>query len=197
MIGLEVGEDNTAGASLGPAIVAFLQDVGIKVNFRTIAGTARHGQRPLPAPGKCASAAQVRHGPRRMYGATKLRLAARTSSWHRLAEGEIAADEYADFEQRAIEISKEFCLATDFDTEYALMSELNQLYTDNVYNLGLIVGRYGLMLNKNFQNVPVGTPAFLYQWDANNYLMEQIWLEPEHRTDQGQTEIYPESCAVL
>ncbi len=40
VIGLEAGEDNTAGASLGQAIVAFLQDVGIKVNFRTIAGTA-------------------------------------------------------------------------------------------------------------------------------------------------------------
>ncbi len=105
-------------------------------------------------------------------------------AWHRLAEGDIAADEYADFEQRAIEISKEFCLATDYETEYALMSELNQLYTENVYNLGLIVGRYGLMLNKNFQNVPVGTPAFLYQWDANNYLMEQIWLQEEapHRS---------------
>ena len=23
--------------------------------------------------------------------------------------------------------------------------------------------------------------------------MEQIWLQPEHRTDQGQSEIYPES----
>jgi peptide/nickel transport system substrate-binding protein len=49
------------------------------------------------------------------------------------------------------------------------------------------------MMNKNFKNIPVGTPAFLYQWDANNYLMEQIWFEEQHRTDQGQVEIYPQT----
>ncbi|MBE2239793.1 MAG: ABC transporter substrate-binding protein [Caldilineaceae bacterium] len=192
VIGLEVGEDQTAGISLGPAIVAFLQDVGIKVNFRTIAGTAgtdndRSGtwEMRITRPGQAWAAPNVR--------CNEIAPGRTDFGWHRLAEGDIADDEYADFEQRAIEISQEFCLATDFETEYALMSELNKLYTDNVYNLGLIVGRYGLMLNKNFQNVPVGTPAFLYQWDANNYLMEQIWLQPEHRTDQGQSEIYPES----
>lgn len=192
IIGLEVGEDNTAGASLGQAIVNFLQDVGIKVNFRTLAGTAmdandRSGtwEMRITRPGQAWATPNVR---------CKDIAPVRTDfAWHRVAEGALDADEYADFEQRAMEISNEFCLATDFDTEFALMSELNKLYTENVYNLGLIVGRYGLMLNKNFKNVPIGTPAFLYQWDANNYLMEQIWLEPEHRTDQGQVEIYPET----
>jgi len=192
IIGLEVGEDNTAGASLGQAIVNFLQDVGIKVNFRTLAGTAmdandRSGtwEMRITRPGQAWATPNVR---------CKDIAPVRTDfAWHRVAEGALDADEYAPFEQRAMEISNEFCLATDFDTEFALMSELNKLYTENVYNLGLIVGRYGLMLNKNFKNVPIGTPAFLYQWDANNYLMEQIWLEPEHRTDQGQVEIYPET----
>ena len=191
VIGLESGEDSTDG-SLGQAIVAFLQDVGVKVNFRTLAGPAmdandragtwemrieRPGQAWATPNVRCRDVAPVRTD----FG------------WHRVAEGEIVADEYADFEQRAIEIANEFCLATDFETEFALMSELNALYTENVYNLGLIIGRYGLMMNKNFKNIPVGTPAFLYQWDANNYLMEQIWFEEQHRTDQGQVEIYPQT----
>jgi peptide/nickel transport system substrate-binding protein len=192
VIGLEVGEDNTAGASLGQAIVAFLQDVGIKVNFRTLAGTA------MDANSRAGTWEMVISRPSQEWAAPNVKCnqisPVRTDfAWHRLAEGDIAEGEYADFERRAIEISNEFCLATDFETEFALMSELNQLYTENVYNLGLIVGRYGLMLNKNFQNVPIGTPAFLYQWDANNYLMEQIWFEEEHRTDQGQSEIYPQT----
>ena len=29
--------------------------------------------------------------------------------------------------------------------------------------------------------------------DFNNFLAEQLWFEPEHRTDQGQSEIYPET----
>lgn len=192
VIGLEVGEDNTAGASLGQAIVAFLQEAGIKVNFRTIAGTAgtendRAGtwEMRITRPGQEWAAPNVKCN---QIGPVRTDFA-----WHRLGSGEVAADEYADFEQRAIEISNEFCLATDYETEYALMSELNQLYTENVYNLGLIVGRYGLMMNKNFKNIPIATPAFLYQWDANNYLAEQIWFEEQHRTDQGQVEIYPNS----
>jgi peptide/nickel transport system substrate-binding protein len=191
VIGLETGEDATDG-SLGQAIVAFLQNVGVKVNFRSLAGTAmdandragtwemrigRPGQAWATPNVRCRDVAPVRTD----FG------------WHRLAEGEVAADEYAAFEQRAIEIANEFCLAADFESEYALMSELNQLYTENVYTLGLIVGRYGLMMNKNFKNIPVGTPAFLYQWDANNYLMEQIWFEEANRTDQGQVEIYPQT----
>lgn len=189
VVGLEVGEDNTAGASLGPAIVAFLQEAGIKVNFRTLAGTAmtaneRAGtwEMRISRPGQAWATPNVR--------CKDIAPARADFPWHRVGE---QPEEYADFEQRMIEISDEFCLATDFDTEYALMSELNQLHTENVYSLGLITGRFGLMLNKNFKNVPVGTPAFLYQWDANNYLAEQIWLEAEHRTDQGQSEIYPET----
>jgi peptide/nickel transport system substrate-binding protein len=100
-------------------------------------------------------------------------------------------EEYTEVEQRMIEISNEFCATADYETEYALMSELNKLHTEDVYSLGLATGRYGLMLNKNFKNVPIGTPAFLYQWDANNILPEQVWLAEENRTDQGQTEIYP------
>ncbi len=191
VIGLESGEDSTDG-SLGQAIVAFLQDVGIKVNFRTLAGPAmdandRAGtwEMRIERPGQAWATPNVRC---RDVAPVRTDFA-----WHRVAEGEMAEDEYADFEQRAIEIANEFCLATDFETEFALMSELNNLYTENVYNLGLIIGRYGLMMNKNFKNIPVGTPAFLYQWDANNYLMEQIWFEEQHRTDQGQVEIYPQT----
>ena len=187
VIGLETGEDNTAGQSLGPAIVAFLQDVGIKVNFRTIAGTAmteneRAGtwEMRIGRPGQAWAAPNVR-----------CKEIAPTSENYALHFVGSQPEEYTDVEKRMIEISNEFCNATDFDTEFKLMSELNNLHTEDVYTLGLAVGRYGLMLNKNFKNVPVGTPAFLYQWDANNILPEQVWLAPENRTDQGQKEIYP------
>ena len=189
VIGLEAGEDNTAGQSLGAAITAFLQDVGIKVNFRTIAGTAmteneRAGtwEMRLSRPGQEWAAPNIR-----------CKQVAPTSANFPYHFAGAEPEVYTDFEQRMIEISNEFCAATDFDTEFALMSELNKLHTENVYSLGLATGRYGLMLNKNFKNIPIGTPAFLYQWDFNNFLPEQVWLAPENRTDQGQSEIYPNS----
>jgi peptide/nickel transport system substrate-binding protein len=48
-----------------------------------------------------------------------------------------------------------------------------------------------LQLNKYLKNVPIGCPAFLYQWDANNYIQEQIWLTPDDRWVLGQKEIFP------
>ena len=85
----------------------------------------------------------------------------------------------------AYPMSRAVFLAISLNTRWAV--------PENVYTLGLIVGRYGLMMNKNFKNIPVGTPAFLYQWDANNYLMEQIWFEEANRTDQGPITTSPTS----
>ena len=188
VIGLESGEDNTAGQSLGPAITAFLQDVGIKTNFRTIAGTAM-------TENERAGTWEMRIGrPGQAWAAPNVRCKdiAPTSQNFPLHFVGSEPEEYTAVEQRMIEISNEFCAATDFDTEFKLMSELNKLHTEDACTIGLATGRYGLMLNKFFKNVPIGTPAFLYQWDANNILPEQVWFATEDMWNQGQKEIYPQ-----
>jgi len=191
VIGMTSIEDNGAGQILGPAITNFLAEVGIQANLRLVTNAVgteqnrtgtwemqidRMGQEWAAPNFRCRDIAPVNaeFGP------------------HRVGQ-ELGPNEFADYEQRMVEIALEFCLANNFEDEMALMSEFTALHTENVANLGLVVGRYGLMLNKNFQNVPVGTPAFLYQWDFNNFLPEQIWLEESHRSDQGQSEIYPGS----
>lgn len=191
VLGLEAIEDNGAGQILGPAITNFLSEVGIQVNLRLVANSVgtenrrsgtwelyinRPGQEWAAPNFLCRNIAPVN---------------AEFDS-HRVGS-ELGENEYADYELRMIEISNAFCFSDNFDEELELMSELNQLHTENVYTLGLVTSRYGLMLNKNFMNVPIGAPAFLYQWDFNNFMPEQIWLESEHRTDQGQAEIYPNS----
>jgi peptide/nickel transport system substrate-binding protein len=189
-IALFTGEDNTAGQSLGPALVLFFQDIGIKINFRTLAGTAmteneRAGtwELRIGRPGQAWATPNIR--------CTNIAPVSDVSlGWHRAGT---EAEEFQDFEQQLIDISNQFCLENDFDASYALMSEYNRIHTENVYSLGLVVGRYGLMLNKFFKNIPIGTPAFLYQWDFNNFLPEQVWLAPEDQTSLGQSEIYPQS----
>jgi len=189
-IALNSGEDNTAGASIGPAIVLFLQEIGIQVNFRTIAGTAmtedeRAGtwEMRIGRPGQAWAAPNVRCNQIAPLGQTNL-------AWHRSGD---QPEEYQDFELQLNDLASQFCLENDIDAMRELMSEYNRIHTENVYSIGLVVGRYGLMLNKYFKNVPIGTPAFLYQWDANNYLPEQIWFEEADRWANGQSEIYPQS----
>lgn len=189
-IALYTGEDNTAGQSLGPALVLFFQDIDIKINFRTLAGTAmtendRAGtwELRIGRPGQAWATPNIR--------CTNIAPVSDVSlGWHRAGT---EPEEFQDFEQQLIDISNQFCLENDFDAAKQLMSEYNRIHTENVYSIGLVVGRYGLMLNKYFKNIPIGTPAFLYQWDFNNFLPEQVWLAPEDQWSLGQKEIYPQS----
>ncbi len=187
-LGLTVSEDNTAGPALGPALVLFLQNVGLKVNYRTLAGTTMTANNntgtwdmQITRPGQAWAAPTVRCNQIAPTGKTVL-------NWHR--EGD-KPEEYADFELRLIEISNQFCLENDPDKMRELMFEFEQIFTQHNYRIGLVVFRYGLMLNKYFKNIPIGTPAFLYQWDANNILPERVWFAPEDRWNLGQQEIYP------
>lgn len=180
-------EDVSAGATLGPALVLMFRDVGIQVNFRILTNLAMNDAETngawelrIARPGQVWATPNAR--PKDFAPVTK------EFAWHRVGD---KPAEYQDFEKKMIEIADKFLLEIDYDKQFALMSEYNRLHTENVYSVGLVIGRYGLMLNKYFKNVPVGTPPFLYQWDFNNFLPEQIWLEAADRWVLGQQEIYP------
>jgi peptide/nickel transport system substrate-binding protein len=71
------------------------------------------------------------------------------------------------------------------------MSKFNKLFTENVYVVGTVLGRYGLALAKRFQNVPVGTPPFFYQWTWGNARPEQVWVKPEEQLQQTTPNTIP------
>lgn len=191
-IGLSTWEDISAGATLGQALTLLFQDIGIKTNFRILTNIAMNEDNTngtwelrISRPGQVWATPNVR--------CKEVAPVTKEFGWHR--EGD-KPEEYADYEQEMIAISNAFCLETDFDKQKELMFQLNELHTQNVYSVGLVAGRYGLMLNKYFKNVPIGTPPFLYQWDFNNFLPEQIWLGEADRWVLGQQEIYPNAVAV-
>ena len=60
--------------------------------------------------------------------------------------------------------------------------------TENVYFVGVFVGRYGLAAAKRFNNVPAGMPVFMYQWTWDNVMAEQVWVDlggPDRATSPG------------
>ncbi len=186
-IAMTTWEDISAGATLGQALTLLFQDIGIKVNFRilnniamTDANTNGTWEMRIARPGQAFATPNIR--------CKDIAPVTKEFGMHR--EGD-TPEEYADYELQMNEISNEFCLETDGAKQKELMSAYNKIHTENVYTVGLVVSRYGLMLNKYFKNVPVGTPAFLYQWDFNNFMPEQIWLAESDRWALGQNEIYP------
>lgn len=192
-LALTTWEDISAGATLGQALVLLFKDIGLQVNFRVLvntamteAGTAGTWDMRIARPGQAFATPNTR--------CKDIAPVTKEFSWHR--EGD-KPEEYADYEKQMQDIANKFCLELDPAKQKELMSQYNKLHTENVYTVGLVVGRYALMLNKFIKNVPIGTPPFLYQWDFNNFLPEQLWLSEADQTALGQKEIYPKTLPGL
>ena len=182
--------DQAAAMQMGEALVLLLQEVGIQVNFRPQESTVTNsnwttgaweahiarltsGEFTVPFT-RCSDLGPV----------TDL-----TPNWHRADAG---SRELLDFEPELIEIINEFCLEPDLDARKALMSRYNQIFTENVYNVGGIISRFGLALAKRFKNIPVGTPPNYYQWTWGNVIPEAVWVSPDDQIDQ----IFPGTVPV-
>ena len=64
-----------------------------------------------------------------------------------------------------------------------LLNEYNHVFTENVYNVGLVTIPAALIVNKRFKDVPAGAPVLAYQWSEDNTLRERMWIAKE---DQAQ-----------
>jgi peptide/nickel transport system substrate-binding protein len=96
-----------------------------------------------------------------------------------------------DFEQELADIVQEYRSTYDTEGRQALMSEYNRIFTENVYDLGVFVGRYGLGLAKRVQNVADGTPVFMYQWVEDAILLDTLWTPVEEQLPQNRPETIP------
>jgi peptide/nickel transport system substrate-binding protein len=99
--------------------------------------------------------------------------------------------EMMDFEVRLAEIMNEYRSTYDADGRKTLMSEYNSIYTENVYSMGVFVGRYGLGLAKRSMNVPDGTPVFMYTWVEEAILLDTIWTPVDQQLPQNRPETIP------
>ena len=189
VIALNTSVAAEATGQIGEATILLLQEVGIQINLRPLQGPAaddatvsgrwemrvnRIGQEFTTSFTRCEDLGPV----------TDI-----TPDWHRADGG---SRELLDFEVELIEIIGQFCLEPDFETRKELMFRYNQLFTENVYNVGGVVGRYGLGLAKRFNNIPVGAPPYFYQWTWGNVIPEAVWVNP----DEQLAQIFPETLPV-
>jgi peptide/nickel transport system substrate-binding protein len=177
VLALYTGE-TPACLTLAEAMVALLAEVGIKINLRRLEST---GWRAAVENGTWELIV-TRDG--QVYAVPFTRaeelgpITRQTPSWHR--EGNRPRRLQA-FERELVDVVRRFRTEPDVARRKALMSRYNRLYTENVYSVGLVIGRYGLALAKRFRNVPDGTPCFLYQWTWDNAVPEQVWVPPDRR----------------
>jgi peptide/nickel transport system substrate-binding protein len=110
-------------------------------------------------------------------------------TWHH--EGETAR-QIMDFEKTLVDIVTKYRATFDSAQRKQLMGQYENVFTKNVYRLGVFIGRYGLGLAKRVKNVPAGAPAFMYQWIEPSILLESLWTP----ADQQLTQNRPNTIAV-
>jgi peptide/nickel transport system substrate-binding protein len=189
VIALRSSEDASETGSIAEALVTLFGEIGIQINHRPAAGTIGTAQNEA---GEWEMAV-FRGGQEFAVPFTRADQLApitdQTPNWHRKG----AEDrQLQPFEEELIRIVSEFRLEPDAAKRVELMTEYNRIFTENIYNIGVVVGRYGLALAERFQNVPVGTPVFLYEWTWANVQPDQVWVMPEDQLP----EIYPGTVPV-
>ena len=62
-----------------------------------------------------------------------------------------------------------------------LFRTYDKLFTENVYQIGLIQVPGAIIINKRFRNVPPGTPILSYAWGEEGSMRERFWVPTEQQ----------------
>lgn len=101
-----------------------------------------------------------------------------------------------DFEKQLVDIVTKYRSTFDSDQRQQLMAQYENIFTQNVYRLGVFIGRYGLGLAKRVKNIPDGAPAFMYQWIEPSILLESLWTPVDQQLKQNRPNtiaVYPKA----
>ena len=184
---LNASEDAMETQSVAEALVNQWGAVGIKINYRILTSTAstetdQNGNWDMKV---------FRGGQAMALPFTQIAsLAPIAKEFTKHREGE-KPRELQPFEEELVKIVEEYRSTFDPDARRELMANYNKIWTENVYDIGVFVGRYGLGLAKRSKNIPSGTPAFMYTWVEDAILLDAIWTPEGEQEAQNRPEVIP------
>jgi peptide/nickel transport system substrate-binding protein len=184
---LIASQDAAEGQSIAEALVNQWGAVGIQINMR-IMDSATHTDVDNASTWDMSVTRGDKEFALPFRNVTALAPITANFVWHR--EGD-EPREMMDFEQQLADIVNEYRTTYDTEQRRELMFEYNNIFTENVYNLGVFVGRYGLGLAKRVKNVPDGTPAFMYQWVEDAILLDALWTPVDQQLPQVRPDTIP------
>jgi len=101
-----------------------------------------------------------------------------------------------DFEKQLADIVTKYKSTFGSAERKTLLTQYNNIFTQNVYNMGVFVGRYGLGTAKRVKNIADGTPVFMYQWVEAAIMLDQVWTPADQQLPQNRPDtipVYPKS----
>ncbi len=184
---LLASQDAMETQSVAEALVNQWGQVGIKINYRIITSSAftevnQNGNWDMQV---------FRGGQAFALPFTRISdLAPIATNFNRHREGD-KPRQLQPFEQQLVDIVDKYRSTFDPAARKDLMSQYNKIYTENVYDMGVFVGRYGLGLAKRVKNVPSGTPAFMYTWVEDAILLDTLWTPKDQQLPENRPDTIP------
>jgi len=114
--------------------------------------------------------------------------------WQRDTEAQ--PRELMPFEKDLVDIVNKYKSTFDTAARKDLMTQYNKIFTENVYMMGVFVGRYGLGTAKRVKNIADGTPVFMYTWVEDAILLDQLWTPKDQQLPENRPDtiaVYPKS----
>lgn len=183
---LLVNTDYQTDRNLGEGVVAMLEEAGIRVTLNLLSGNDRdasrdsgqydwfidrHGSHMITAVQNTTAMAPV--GPQTYVG-------------HRANEANEL--DLLPFEQELVDTLNGFIGSRDAEERVALMQDYQRIFTQNVYNIGLVAYPGALVINKRFANIPAGAPIYMYNWAEDNIMRERVFVPADAQADH---ELHP------
>ncbi|KKB12319.1 periplasmic alpha-galactoside-binding protein [Devosia geojensis] len=187
-ITLLANTDYATDTNLAEGVIAMMEPLGLRVIANFQQGTARDdmaqaGQYDWSVERQGAEMVSVVQGTSGLAPTGP-----RTHPFHRA--GTDGTLDLLPFEEELVQIVRDFIATSDNAERAELMKQYQQVFTENVYSVGLTQYPGALIINKRFKNIPAGAPIFMFNWAEDNIIRERVFVPTE---DQPGHELHPQT----
>ncbi|MBA7616626.1 Periplasmic alpha-galactoside-binding protein [subsurface metagenome] len=176
---IHIIEDETAAVNLGEALVPYLREAGIKAVLKVIKTTtfdalSDSGELEIPI---------RRDNNLCLTPLTRLTDLGPVTEinpwWHQAGPG--GKRDLFPFEARLRDLINSLKTERSGSKVRETFSEIQHLWTENVYTIGLYKMQVGNAIAKRLRNVPPGTPPYMYEWFDVAQCAWQLWVPKEEQ----------------
>jgi peptide/nickel transport system substrate-binding protein len=187
-ITLLANTDYATDTNLAEGVIAMMEPLGLRVIANFQQGTARDdmaqaGQYDWSVERQGAEMVSVVQGTSALAPTGP-----RTHPFHRA--GTDGTLDLLPFEEELVQIVRDFIATSDNAERAELMKQYQQVFTENVYSVGLTQYPGALIINKRFKNIPAGAPIFMFNWAEDNIIRERVFVPT---ADQPGHELHPQT----
>jgi peptide/nickel transport system substrate-binding protein len=178
-LNLTYSTERTTDPALADQMITMLREVGIRA-------TARPVPEELPYIQSCDYDLLIERGDNEFHVPilSAGNLAPFTTNnpyWHRGTPEK--PQELLPFEPELMDIITQVRSEPNGSERNELWRQYNKVFTENIYNIGLVQAPAALIINKRIKNLPPGTPVLAYNWAEDGAMRERFWVAKE---DQGK-----------